>query len=133
MQPKQDAITATVGVFSGRPNPELSLAGEVVQEFADLVKATLGKEPIHPPPPARLGYYYGFVLHSPKELAERLGLPREFKVYHGVLTEREGRVQNHWRDVAQIERFLIDLAHEQGYGDLLEHFGVGELEWLQRR
>lgn len=133
MGSKQDAIRVIVGVFSGRPNPELSLPGDVAEELANLVKETLGKEPIHPPPPPKLGYYYGFVLQSPKESAERLGIPAEFRVYHGVLTEREGRKQKHWRDVAQIERFLIDLAYEQGYGDLLEHVGVGKLEWLQRR
>jgi hypothetical protein len=133
MESKQDAITVIIGVFSGRPNPELSLTGKVVKELANLVETTLGKEPIHPPPPTGLGYYYGFVLQSPKELAERFGFPVEFRVYHGVLTERAGREQKHWRDVAKVEQFLIDLAYEEGYGDVLEHVGVDKLEWLTRR
>jgi hypothetical protein len=132
MEPKHDAVTAIVGVFSGRRNPELPLTGEAVEKLADLIMAVRGKEPIHPPPPPKPGYYYGFVLRVPEELAERLGLPTDLRVYHGVLTEGEGRDQKHWRDVAGVERFPVDLAYKQGYGDLLEHVGVGKLEWLTR-
>lgn len=124
MESKKDSITPILGVFSGRPNPELSLTGELVEKFASLVKATLGKEAIHPPPSPRLGCYYGFLVQIPKELAKRLELPTQFKVYHGVITEGEGREKKHWRDTAQVERFLINEANKQGHGELLEDFGV---------
>ncbi len=48
-------------------------------------------------------------------------------MYHGVLTEGEGRQQKHWRDVAKVERLLIDQAYKQGHGDLLEKVGVNKL------
>jgi hypothetical protein len=124
MEAKTAAITVIIGVFSGRPNPELMFTGEVAEEFANLVKATIGKEPIHPPPPPRLGYYYGFRVRIPSELVKRLELPAEFNVYQGVLTEGQGREQRHWRDVAKVERFLIDQAYKQGHGALLEKVGV---------
>lgn len=128
MEPKKDAIIATIGIFSGRPNPELMLSGKVAEKLANLVKTTLGKESIHPPPPPRLGYYYGFLVQTSKELAKRLELPVEFNVYHGVITERYGQEQKHWRDVANVERFLIDQAYEQGHGDLLEKVGADKSE-----
>jgi hypothetical protein len=124
MEANRDAIIATLGVFSGRPNPEVSLVGEVAEEFVNLVKQTIGREPIHPPPPPKLWHYNGFLVQTPNELASRLELPARFSVHHGVLTEGRGREKKHWRDVANIERFLINQAYEQGHGDLLEEFGV---------
>lgn len=131
MESKKDAITARIGVFSGRPNPELSLTGEVLEELASLVKRTIGREPIHPPPPPRLGYYYGFLIQTPNELAKRLELPAEFSVYHGVIAEGKGREKRHWRDVAKVERFLIYQAYEQGLGEFLEKVGVEKPEYPQ--
>lgn len=128
MELKKGTITAVIGVFSGRPNPELLLTGEVARELASLVKKTIGREPIHPPPPPKLWCYNGFLVQLPNELAQRFGLPTEFSVHHGVLTEREGHQEKHWRDVAEVERFLIDQAYEQGHGDLIEEFKVGKLE-----
>lgn len=128
MEQKKDAITGDIGLFSGRPNPELSLTGEAIEKFASLVKAAIGKEPIHAPPVARLGYYYGFKIHVPKELAKAFELPAEFKVYHSVITERKNREQKHWRDVSNVEKFLIDEAYKQDYGDLLEKVGLTKPE-----
>jgi hypothetical protein len=124
MEPKKDAITATIGVFSGRPNPELLLTGALAEEFAGLVNATIGKEPIHPPPAPRLGFYYGFVVQISGELARRLGLAELLNVYHGVVTEGKGREQRHWRDVANVERFLIEESYRQGRGELLQRVGI---------
>lgn len=124
MELKKDVFTAVIGVFSGRPNPEMSLSGETAEELANLVKTTIGQESIHPPPPPQLGYYYGFLVQLPKDLAKRFGLPEEFNVCHGVLTERIDREQKHWRDVAKVERFLINQAYKQGHGDLLKKVGV---------
>ena len=128
MESKKDEIIGIIGLFSGRPNPELSLKGEAAAQFADLIKSTIGKEPIHPPPPARLGYYYGFLVHVPKELAERFKLLMDYSIYHGVVTERKGREQKHWRDVANVEQFLITQAYDQDYGDLLEKVKVTKPE-----
>ena len=67
-------------------------------------------------------------MQSPIELAKRFELPAEFNVYHGVLTEREGRKQKHWRDLAKVEQFLIDQTYKQGHGDLLKKVGVDKSE-----
>lgn len=128
MESNKEIITGAIGLFSGRPNPELSLMGEAVEELANLVKSCIGKEKIHPPPAAKLGYYYGFRLHVPKDLAKRLNLPEDFNVYQGVITERRNQEQNYWRDMANVERFLIDQAFEQGYGDMLQKVGITKFE-----
>ena len=99
-----------------------------VEKFTGLVKATIGKEPIHPPPPAKLGYYYGFRVHIPEEIAKRSELPAELNVYHGVVTVNKKREQEHWRDVAGVEQFLINQAREQGYGNILEKTGGAKSE-----
>lgn len=128
MEYGKEAISVKIGVFSGRPNPELSLRGEVAAKVVSMLKTTLGRESIHPPPSPRLGYYYGFLVQISKEMAKQLEIPMEFNVYHGVITEVRARAkpeeQKHWRDVKQIEKFLLDLAYEQGFGKLLEEFGV---------
>jgi hypothetical protein len=121
---KQDAITATLGVYSGRRNPALSLIGDTADEFANLVRLTIGKEPIHPPPPARLSGYFGFLVQTPRELAERLSIPLVLMIFQGVLTEGEGRQKKHWRDVMRVEPFLIGEAYRQGHGEALDKSGV---------
>jgi hypothetical protein len=124
MEPKNDEITARIGIFSGRPNPQLSFAGKVVEEFAKLVKLSIGKETIHPPPPPRLGFYYGFRIRIPTALAERLALSRELNIYSGVITEKKGREEKHWRDTSKVEDFLIRKAYEQDFGEWLQKVGV---------
>lgn len=128
MESTKEAITGIIGLFSGQPNPELTLTGEVVKEFADLVKAAVGKEPTHPPPAPRLGCYYGFLVQVPNGLVKRLELAAEFSVYYGVITERKAREEKHWRDTAKVERFLINQAYKQGYGELLKKVGVKKSE-----
>lgn len=123
MESNKDTITVTIGVFSGHPNPKLSLDAEAVEKLAELVRTARGKEPGPPPPPPRLGYYYGFFVEAPRELAKRLELPLEFSLYEGVITEGKGRDQKHWRDVAHIEQFLFEQAWKHGYGELLEKVG----------
>jgi hypothetical protein len=124
MRKEKDAITVTIGIYSGRPNPELSLTGEAGEELAKLLKTAVGQEPIHPPPAARLGHYYGFRVQLAEDLASRFDLPTEFSIYHGVVTEQRGRAQSHWRDVAKVEEFLIGKAYEEGHGDLLKKAGA---------
>lgn len=126
MESNKDTIVAVVGIFSGRPNPELSLTGEAVETLGDLVRKSVGAESIHPPPPARLGFYYGFRVTTPEELAKRFQLPTEFNVFRGVLTVPEDGKQRHWRDVAGVEKYLIDQTFEQGYGELIEKVGISK-------
>ena len=121
---RQNEFSATIGLFSGRPNPRLSIGGPALEELTELLKATIGREPIHPPPPATLGKYYGFILETPPEVARRQSLPARLRVYAGVVTEVEDHRERHWRDTGGVERFLLRVAFEQGYGDVLQHVGV---------
>jgi hypothetical protein len=126
MQVTQDAIAVRIGLFSGRPNPEMTLSGDDAARFAELVQSTVGGEPIHPPPAPRLGQFYGFLVLAPAPLARTLGLPPQMSIFAGVLTEMRDRSQVHWRDVGGVERFLVRLAYEQGFGDELRRAGVAE-------
>ena len=128
MDVKGEVIIVRVGVFSGRPNPEVTLSGELADELARRARATIGKEPTDPPPPPQLGSYYGFLIQSPAEVVKRLRLPAEFSVYKGVLTEHTGRQQLHWRDVGAVEPFLIEQAFRQGHGDLLQERGIAPIK-----
>jgi hypothetical protein len=120
----KDSISVTIGVFSGRPNPEFRLSGNVVNKLAELAGSAIGKEPIEEPPPAKLGNYYGFLVQTPSLLATHLHIPTAFRLYSDVLTESMERKERHWRDVANAEQFLIEQAFELGYGEFLESAGV---------
>lgn len=126
MEENKDAMVIKIGLFSGRPNPEMKLTDEMASQFADLVKLTVGKEPIHPPPPPKLGEFYGFLVQVPDQKAKELGLPVQATVFSGVLTDMTQKKKAYWRDKAGIERFLTRLAYEQGFGDLLRKVHVAE-------
>ncbi len=123
MDENKDAMFVKIGLFSGRPNPEMKLTDEMASQFADLVKLTVGKEPIHPPPPPKLGEFYGFLVQVPDQKAKELRLPVQATVFSGVFTDMTQKKQTYWRDKG-IERFLIRLAYEQGFGDLLQKVNV---------
>ena len=115
-----NVITAAVGIFSGRPNPEITLSGAEATTLAQRVREACGKEANHPPPQAKLGFYYGFQVSAPKHLASELGIPESFHVFAGVITQQSGREQHHWRDVSGAEEFLLTTAYARGHGELLE-------------
>jgi len=124
MEKKKEMITAIIGAFSGHPNPVLPLDAETAEKLVDLFKTARGKEVSPPPSAPRLGYYYGFFVEIPQELAKRLDLPLGFTVYQGVITEGKGREQRHWRDIAHVEQFLLDQAQKQGHEELLKMVGI---------
>ena len=124
MEAKENRIAVTVGIFSGRPNPIIHLSGARAEEFARMVTATIGREPIHAPPLPKLGQYYGFLVQMDGQLARQLSVPIQLNVYLGVVSEGTGREQRHWRDVGNVERFLIESSYSQGQGELLEKVGV---------
>ena len=124
MESENKAMIVRIGVFSGRPNPEISLEGEPGRQLARILSESKGKEPIHPLPPAKLGEFYGYLVYTPPELAKELSVPSEFTVYRGVVTEGGAREQKCWRDLSGIEGFLYDQAVKQGHEDLLKAFNV---------
>jgi hypothetical protein len=42
----------------------------------------------------------------------------------GVITEAAGQQPKYSRDIANVERFLIDQSYKEGQGELLEKVGV---------
>lgn len=124
MQMKTDAITVTLGIFSGRPNPSLALVGPDAEELARLASAGFDGKTSGPPPPFKLGLFHGFKVETPAALQSRFRLPAEFSVYSGVLTAKRNRELGHWQDVANLESFLLGHAQRAGYGELLARVGV---------
>jgi hypothetical protein len=124
MTNEDKVIKARIGVFSGRENPEITLGGEAQIRFAEMVQASIGKEPAHPPGPPKLGTFYGFLVSVPPELADELSLPQVLEVRSGVVSVLTREESKHWRDIAGLEDFLIDLAFEQGHGKILGMLGI---------
>lgn len=124
MESNNDAITVTVGIFSGRRNPELKLDGETASRFVELLRSAIGNEPIHPLPPPRLGEFYGFFARLPAALAKDLNCAAGLSIRDSVIScEREQRSE-HWRDQGNIEEFLMNEAYGQGLGEILEKVGI---------
>ena len=124
MDTKSEGVTAQVGLFFGRSNPEIQLTGALAEEFAQRVRGALGGEPVNAAPPARLGFYYGFFVRLSGELERQLGFPAEISVFQGVVTAGAGAQRKHWRDGGDLVRFLMDHAFAQGHGELLGKAGV---------
>lgn len=124
MESGEDIITAIAGVFSGRRNPEVVLRGADAAQLAERLHAAVGRERSHPPPPPKLGVFYGFEVHTPAKLARELGVPENVNVFAGVVTDERGREQHHWRDTGGVEEYLLAKAWEQGHGELLEKVGA---------
>ena len=41
-----------------------------------------------------------------------------------MITEIKPKKPKYWRDTKRIEKFLLALAYEEGYGELLVDFGI---------
>ena len=119
-QPQQ--IVLTVDVFSGRPNPTLTIADPRdvarIQEIFKRVSpcsATAEEEQAF----SRLGYR-GVVISNPEGLQ---GLPARFQALNGKLRipGDRGTDTRFYRDAENLEKFCLDLAKKRGLlTDLLE-------------
>ena len=119
-----EGILVMIGLYSGRPNPEMLLPTEDISKFASLITEVVGKEALDPAAPAKLGEFQGFIVLVAKDVAEQERLPKAFSVFRGVLTEEARQPKRSWRDVSGVENYLIDLAFKLGHGELLEKFGL---------
>lgn len=128
MAENQDAFLVGIGLFSGRPNPEMRLTDDRAAQLAELLQGSVGKERTNPPPAARLGEFYGFLVQLPPRRAKELGLPPRASVYSGVVTDLTEPKPVHWRDTSGVERFLTRSAYEQDFGELLGRLRVSEPE-----
>lgn len=121
---QNEGITVRVGIFSGRPNPEMTLVDDTADTAANMLREAIGSQPTHPQPRPKLGSFHGFQLTIAPRLAREYGLPAHASVYEGVIAEPESKSDAGWRDVAGLERFLLQHAVRSDYGDLLERVGV---------
>jgi hypothetical protein len=119
-------VVVEIGVFSGRKNPAFELDAEAAKDLASRCRDVIGRHAIHPPPPPKLGEFYGFSVTVPKTLQKDLGLPQNIRVVHGVLTTVEDRKETHWKDEANIEGRLANLARRQDRGEFLDLVGYKE-------
>ncbi|MGH9966413.1 MAG: hypothetical protein ACREBG_01070 [Pyrinomonadaceae bacterium] len=121
MESQEPPLIVRLLIFSGRPDPEWTLADEAKEQLLAKAREALGREESNPPPPAGLGYR-GFLVRPSRSTAVQLP---EFKVFRGVLTVGAGPRAAHRRDVGGVEEFLLAQARERGFGEALEVFGAG--------
>jgi len=124
MNAKEEVMTVTIGVFSGRPNPTFDLEGARADELASLLSRVIGVDTANPPPAAQLGVYYGFLVQPRADAQGRRAAGRRFTVYRGVVTTGDDKQPQHWRDGAGVESFLAERAAEAGFGSLLREAGA---------
>jgi hypothetical protein len=123
MEPTE-GITVRVGIFSGRPNPELTLVDDAADRVVNLLREAIGSQPTHEQPRPKLGRYHGFHLSVAPRLAKASGLPAHASVYEGVITQPDTKSDAGWRDVGGLEAYLLEQTVHADYGDLLERVGV---------
>lgn len=117
-------VTVDVGLFSGRRNPQLTLSEEATLRLLALLRETLHAEATAPPKQMRLGRYYGFMITLSEGLVGDLHCAKHIAVYDRVLSEQYDGHEQHWRDSAGLERFLLEQAQLSGLGSFLKRGGV---------
>lgn len=120
--PKQDGrgsertVAVELLAFSGRENPHWELTDTEVDE---LIRRVSDLTPGAPPPePPGLGYG-GFLITTSGNTAE---LPEMMRVYRGIRIGPAG--SSNARQDRGLERWLLDIARQRGYGDLLDALGL---------
>lgn len=102
-----DELVVELDVFSGRPNPRWTLAGEPLAEIVRSVRAGMMTEAN---PPTHLGYR-GFVLRGGGEQARVFGGAVHLRTVSGIEVRR---------DEARLEELLLAQARDHGYGEVIE-------------
>jgi len=129
MEDSKEMAKVTLGIFSGLPNPEMILTEENIIKYAEMVKSTVGKEDVYGPTPTKLGEFYGFMVIVSDDKAKELGIPKLANIIKGVFADMTIHNEpKYWRDLSRIEQFLIGLAYENGFADLLKKVGVKRSE-----
>ncbi len=110
---KMQKINVELDIFSGRPNPSWELSSE---EVSELVRYMDGLIPVSQPAVASILGYRGFVISN---IGKITGLPVKIHVFNGILTVTENGSTNYYKDVNNVENWLIGKAKEHGYGDII--------------
>jgi len=109
-------------LFSGKPDPEWYVNGEASRELRERAHTSIGEIQERRPPATSVLGYRGFLVMNIGRISD---IPEEFRVYRGVLSQNPGTRAIHWRDMGQVEQFLLREARERGFGEALEAFGAG--------
>ena len=100
-------------IYSGRPNHDWTLTPAEATELAHRLVGVPPGVPRRDEP--GLGYR-GFAVDNPRGEAD---LPTTLRVYDGLLTIVEHGHVATYQDTNGIEAWLLDLARQQGHGELL--------------
>ncbi len=117
-------VEVTLGVFSGRPDPNWTLSEREVEELRRLLDRGL-KTPMKQQQKLQGLGYRGFIIRNEARVK---GIPEEMEVYNRTIaiveTERGlEEKRTYYEDVNRIELWLVEQAADRGYGDAIEHFG----------
>lgn len=108
-------LSATLLIFSGRPDPNFQLSEAETSDFAERVQNTVGKQEVQEAPEGGLGYR-GFLVQNTAGIE---GVPSQLVVFGGVVTEQEGTEARSWRDTGGCEDALVEAAKSREFGDLI--------------
>ena len=111
-------LSATLLIFSGRPDPTFELNDEETSDFAGRVQSTIGGQNAGAPE-GGLGYR-GFRVENTAGIE---GVPSQLVVFGGVVTEQEGSEGRSWRDTGACEDALVAAAKSPELGDLIAAAG----------
>lgn len=104
-------------VFSGRENPQWDLTEA---EVVELIRRVGELSPGRPPPePPGLGYSGFLITTSGREA----GLPETMTVYRGVRLGPPGHGASR-HDEGGLEQWLLEVARQRNYGELLDALGL---------
>lgn len=108
-------LTATLLIFSGRPDPTFELNDEETSDFTGRVQSTIGGQEVQEAPEGGLGYR-GFRIENTAGIE---GVPSQLVVFGGVVTEQGGTEARSWRDTGGCEDALVAAAKSREFGDLI--------------
>lgn len=115
MKNNESGIEVVLDIFSGRPNPKWTLSEKQINELREKL---VNLPPSQPVIPVGLGYRGVVVTNLPKNRE----IPNQIRVYNSILAVIEMGKTTYYKDVNNIEEWLLNQAREMGYGDVIEKF-----------
>ena len=116
-----DIVNVELSIFSGNPDPVLSLDQNAETNLVQLLTTAIGQQQTSFAEPPGLGYR-GFVITN---ISGQADLPSVCIVYANTISvpTETGETQD-WSDTGGAEQFLIDQARAQGFGGILDQAGA---------
>jgi hypothetical protein len=113
----RSSLVTILSIFSGRPDPELALAQQAIEELGTRLAGSIGQQAAEYVEPPGLGYR-GFTVTNAGGVS---GVPAVCSVYAGTINvpDAAGQVQT-WADAQQVEQFLLAQARDLGLGPVLD-------------